>query len=66
MLIVNNRDKVEWREGMTVADVLAAMGYDYALITVSVNGDLVVEEEYATRLVPDGADVSVFHLAHGG
>ena len=31
MILVNNRDKVEWREGMTVQDVLDAMKYDYQI-----------------------------------
>jgi thiamine biosynthesis protein ThiS len=66
MLIVNNRDKIEWHDGMTVRDVLKAMNYDYALITVTVNGTVVMDEQYAAFPVPDGADVSVFHLAHGG
>ena len=66
MLMINNRDKVAWREGMTVADVLTAMGYDYALITVSVNGEVVSEDDYGIWTVPDGAELTVFHLAHGG
>jgi thiamine biosynthesis protein ThiS len=66
MLIINDRDRVEWREGLTVRGVLEAMGYDYVLITVSVNGELVPEDEYDSRLVPDAAEVTVFHLAHGG
>ncbi len=66
MLTINNRDRIDWREGMTVRDVLDAMGYTYALITVTVNRTLVPREEYETHAVPDEADVSVFHLAHGG
>ena len=66
MITINNRDKIEWREGMTVQDVLDAMGYDYVLITVTIGGLLVPEDEYRTRAVPDGAEVGVFHLAHGG
>ena len=66
MLTINNRDKLDWREGMTVSDMLAAMGYTYALITVVVDGELVDEDEYATHRIPDGAEVTVFHLAHGG
>ncbi|MBN2384339.1 sulfur carrier protein ThiS [bacterium] len=66
MLTINNRDKIEWHEGMTVKDVLNEMGYTYVLITVTVNGVLVPDEAYRTHLVPDNADVNVFHLAHGG
>jgi sulfur carrier protein len=66
MVTVNNRDKLDWREGMTVQAVLDAMRYDYALIVVSVNGAPVERDAYATHPVPDGADVQVIHLAHGG
>ncbi len=66
MVIVNNRDKVEWHVGMTVRDLLAAMGYDYALITVTVNDTLVPKSDYASHEIPDKAAVTVFHLAHGG
>ncbi len=66
MLIVNDRDRLEWRPGMTVRDVLEAMNYGYSLMTVTVNDELVPEEDYAARSVPDGARITVFHLAHGG
>lgn len=66
MITVNDRDRVEWREGMTVQDLLDEMGYDYVLITVTVEGTLVPEDEYAALALPDGARVGVFHLAHGG
>lgn len=66
MIRVNNRDKVEWRDGITVQDVLDAMNYDFALIVVSVNGARVEKDAYASHPVPDGADVQVIHLAHGG
>lgn len=66
MLIVNDRDRIAWREGMTVQDVLDILRYDYVLMTVTVDGALVPEDEYARRLLPDGASLAVFHLAHGG
>jgi thiamine biosynthesis protein ThiS len=66
MITVNNRDRLEWHEGMTVQSLLDEMGYSYALITVTVNGTLVSEDEYENFVVEDGSDVIVFHLAHGG
>ena len=65
-MIVNNRDRVDWHEGMTIQDVLDALGYTYVLITVTVNGELIAKDDYATHTVPDHSEVSVFHLAHGG
>ncbi|MGD2085656.1 MAG: sulfur carrier protein ThiS [Candidatus Aminicenantes bacterium] len=66
MVTVNNRDKVNWRENMTVRDLLQVMHYSYSLITVTVNGVFVPKEDYEEYEVPDNADVTVFHLAHGG
>jgi thiamine biosynthesis protein ThiS len=66
MLIVNDRDRIEWREGLTVQDVLDILRYDYVLMTVTVDGVLVTEDEYSQRLLSDGASLAVFHLAHGG
>lgn len=66
MVLINNRDKIVWREQMTVRQVLEVMGYSYVLITVSVNGEVVSHEDYDDYAVPDGAEITVFHLAHGG
>ncbi|MDY0109869.1 MAG: sulfur carrier protein ThiS [Candidatus Krumholzibacteria bacterium] len=66
MIIVNDRDQIDWHEGMTVQDLLAVMGYSYALITVTVDDELVPEHDYAHHQIPAGARVTVFHLAHGG
>ena len=66
MVTINNRDRLEWREGLTVRELLDQLGYTYVLITVTVNGALVAEEDYVSHVVPDGAEVTVFHLAHGG
>ena len=66
MITINNRDKIDWDEEMTVRDVLDRMGYTYVLITVTVNGELVPKEDYETFQVPDSAEVNIFHLAHGG
>ncbi len=66
MITINNRDKIEWKEGMTVQGLLDEMGYSYTLITVTVDDHLVPEEEYDSLVIEDGASVGVFHLAHGG
>lgn len=66
MITINNRDKLEWREGMTVSDILEEMGYSYTLITVTVDDRLVPEEDYDHFVIEDGSGVGVFHLAHGG
>ena len=66
MIRVNNRDEIEWEEGMTVSDLLDRMRYTFPHIIVKVNGEVVRREEYATHTIPDGADVRVIHLIAGG
>ncbi|MBF0442405.1 MAG: sulfur carrier protein ThiS [Oligoflexales bacterium] len=66
MVIVNDRDKLDWKPGMTVQDLLDAMRYDFSMMTVTVDDILVPSENYRTHEIPDNARVSVFHLAHGG
>ncbi len=66
MIKINNREKIDWYEGITVADVFEVMGYEYSLISVFVNEEYIPEEEYQTKLIPDEATVFIIHLAHGG
>jgi sulfur carrier protein len=66
MIQVNNRHELEWEAGLTVSDILKRMNYTFPHIIVSVNGDIVRQEEYADYVVPDEADVRVIHLIAGG
>jgi thiamine biosynthesis protein ThiS len=66
VILVNNRDQIEWEKNMTVQDLLKKMNYTYSLITVTVNDELVLKENYDSFKIPDNAKVTVFHLAHGG
>ncbi len=66
MITINNRDKIEWFEGMTVSDVLKKMRYEYNLISVHINDDYIPDNQYDKTTVPDNSSVFVMHLAHGG
>ncbi len=66
MITVNRRDRVLWREGMTVQDLLDTMAYTYPHVVVTVNGDLIAHDAYEEVKVPDDADVRVIHLMAGG
>lgn len=61
-----NGDPLDWREGMTVRDVLRAKNYVFKLLIVKVNGTLVPRGSYDEALVPAGARVEVVHLISGG
>ncbi len=66
MILVNNRDEVEWEEGLTVAALLERFRYTFPHIIVKINGEVVPRAEYPTREIPDGAEVWVIHLIAGG
>lgn len=63
---VNNRDEMDWEEGLTISALLQRFRYTFPAIVVTVNGEVVPDEEFSTRTVPDGADVRVIHLIAGG
>jgi sulfur carrier protein len=66
VILVNNRDKVAWEEGLTVSALLERFRYTFPHIIVKVDGEVVPREEYPTRTIPDDADVWVIHLIAGG
>ena len=65
-MIKVNGDPLEWREGMTVQDILDAKKYKFPMLIVTIQGEHVAKEHYAGTAVPDGADVKVIHMLSGG
>ena len=65
MIKLNNREH-PWHKGMTVRQLLDEKGYVYNRITVKVNGVIVPEAEWVTRLIQDGDEVAALHLMAGG
>ncbi len=65
MITVNN-EPMEYRDGMTIQDILDARRYIFRMLAVSINGEVVARKDYKTAKVPDGADVQVIHMISGG
>lgn len=66
MIRINNRDEMEWEEGLTVSVLLERMRFSFPHIIVTIDGKVVPRDEYETHLIPDGANVRVIHLIAGG
>jgi thiamine biosynthesis protein ThiS len=66
MITVNDKFDIAWEEGLTVSRLLEQLKFSFPLIIVSVNGMLVPKDQYASRQIPDGAEVKVLHMTAGG
>ena len=66
MVKVNGEFDLEWEEGMTVRRLLEKMKFTFPMLVVSINGQIVLRDDWDTTLVPDGADVKVLHMVAGG
>lgn len=66
MILVNNRDQIEWEEGMTIARLLEKCRFTAHQIHVFVNDQLVDRQAYPTYSLCDGDLVRVIHFIAGG
>ena len=65
-MIQVNGDPLEWRDGMTVRDVLTLKRFTFPLLVITIGDDLIDRKQYDTTTIPDGANVKVVHLMSGG
>lgn len=66
MIRVNDKWDIDWHEGMTVADVLAACNFTLHYVAISINGKLLPPAEHERAPVADGDRVQVIHIIAGG
>lgn len=64
-LLINGEAK-NLNDGITVADLLAALEFKSQQVAVEVNRDLVPREEHADHKLSDGDHVEVVTLVGGG
>ncbi len=57
---------MEWHEGLTVAEVARALGYDLPAAIARLNGRSVPRQQWSVTSVPDGAVLDVQVLMAGG
>jgi sulfur carrier protein len=66
-MITVNGDKFEWKDGLTVQDILDTKNYTFRMISVWINGEVVQNRgDYAVTPVPDGGEVEIIHMISGG
>ncbi|MEN8098691.1 MAG: sulfur carrier protein ThiS [Chloroflexota bacterium] len=65
MILVNGRS-FEWREGLTIQQIMEEKRYTSPRIVVKVNDVLVKQVDWVSCTVDDGDDVRIIHLIAGG
>lgn len=66
MISVNDKWEVQWQPGMTLRDLLEAVGFTHKVVVISVNGLLIPPADFETHAVADGDLVKVIHIIGGG
>lgn len=65
-LIKVDQKAVAWQKGMTVSDLLDALGETYDYAVVRVNDQVVSRPQFDQTTIPDGAQVYLIPMVAGG
>lgn len=65
-MITVNGEQMEWEEGLTVQRLLEQKKYNFRMIAVWINDEVVLKRLYSEVKIPDGAVVQVIHNISGG
>ena len=65
LIQLNNRP-YPYKNGATVASLMAENKYDFPSLIVKINGELVEENDWQTAKVSAGDNVEIIHLFGGG
>ena len=65
-MMLNHREYKNFREGMTIEDVIKENKFTWPKLVVSLNGKVIWPKEYSTTVVEEQDDLEVMHLLGGG
>jgi thiamine biosynthesis protein ThiS len=65
-MITAKGKRLDWREGLTVREVLETLGYNFPSVLVRVNGEIVRRKSWDSTVIPDEAEVEVRPIVAGG
>ena len=65
MITVNGRE-LDHVEGESINRLLKRMRYNFPLVIVKLNGQMVDRNEFISTKIPDEARLEVIHLTSGG
>lgn len=65
MILINGKE-YEWKECLTVQEILNIKKYTFPKIIVKINGKVIHKNEYENTIINNGDEVQVIHLLAGG
>ncbi|MDM8543447.1 MoaD/ThiS family protein [Desulfococcaceae bacterium HSG9] len=65
MITIGN-EKVLWKEGLTIAQVLTALDHDYEYAVVRINGKLISKPNFKNTPVTDNSEIIPIPMIAGG
>ena len=66
MITINSGTKLEWKPGLTIADIRTLSGYQDSPHSVFLNGKVILKKDYQTCDVPDNVNIKFIFIAQGG
>ncbi len=65
-MVTIGKEKVPWKEGLTIAQVLAALDDDYEYAVVRINGKLISRPNFENTPVTDNSEIIPIPMIAGG
>ena len=66
LLIQLNNRPYPYKDGATIASLMAENNFDFPAIIVKINGELIDEDAWSTAAVNIGDNVEILHIFGGG
>ncbi len=61
-----NGEKFEFREGMTVSELVAEMGFSEAMVAVELNLDILPRDSFSSTVLKENDCIEVVRFVGGG
>lgn len=61
-----NGEKIEFREGMTVSELVAEMGFSEAMVAVELNLDILPKDSFSSTVLKENDCIEVVRFVGGG
>jgi thiamine biosynthesis protein thiS len=61
-----NGEKFDFREGMTVSDLVAEMGFSEAMVAVELNLDILPRDSFSSTVLKENDCIEVVRFVGGG